>query len=100
MIFRYSVNLESVFEGTSEELELELPTSCDECDGSGAENGDIISCSNCGGQGKIRARQQVGPFVQDVIRDCPNCSGMGSNNQKQNSKSCKGSGQNTTRKQS
>ena len=93
VIFRYSVNLESVFEGTSEELELELPTSCDECDGSGAENGDIISCSNCGGQGKIRARQQVGPFVQDVIRDCPNCSGMGQII-KTKCKSCKGSGQN------
>ena len=92
VIFRYSVNLESVFEGTSEELELELPTSCDECDGSGAENGDIISCSNCGGQGKIRARQQVGPFVQDVIRDCPNCSGMGQII-KTKCKSCKGSGQ-------
>ena len=92
VIFRYSVNLESVFEGTSEELELELPTSCDECDGSGADNGDIISCSNCGGQGKIRARQQVGPFVQDVIRDCPNCSGMGQII-KTKCKSCKGSGQ-------
>jgi len=92
VIFRYSVNLESVFEGTSEELELELPTSCEDCSGTGAENGDIISCSNCGGQGKIRARQQVGPFVQDVIRDCPSCSGMGQII-KTKCKSCKGSGQ-------
>lgn len=92
VIVRYSINLESVFEGTSEELEIELPTTCDDCSGSGAEDGDIISCSNCGGQGKIRARQQVGPFVQDVIRDCPNCSGMGQII-KTKCKTCKGSGQ-------
>ena len=92
VIVRYSINLESVFEGTSEELEIELPTTCDDCSGSGAEGGDIISCSNCGGQGKIRARQQVGPFVQDVIRDCPNCSGMGQII-KTKCKTCKGSGQ-------
>ena len=92
IIFRYSVNLESIVEGSSEELELELPNTCDECNGTGAEKGDIISCSNCGGQGKIRARQQVGPFVQDVIRDCPNCSGMGQII-KTKCKSCRGTGQ-------
>ena len=92
VIVRYSINLESVFDGTSEELEIELPTTCDDCSGTGAEGGDIISCSNCGGQGKIRARQQVGPFVQDVIRDCPTCSGMGQII-KTKCKTCKGSGQ-------
>ena len=92
IIVRYSINLESVFEGTSEELEIELPNACEDCDGTGAENGDIISCSNCGGQGRIRARQQVGPFVQDVIRDCPTCSGVGQII-KTKCKSCKGSGQ-------
>tara|TARA_Y100001954_G_scaffold239358_1_gene313304 strand:+ start:738 stop:1907 length:1170 start_codon:yes stop_codon:yes gene_type:complete len=92
IIIRYSINLESVYQGTSEELTVELPTSCVDCNGSGAENGDIISCSNCGGQGKIRARQQVGPFVQDVIRDCPKCSGMGQLI-KTKCKSCNGDGQ-------
>ena len=92
VIVRFSVNLDSVYDGTSEELEIELPTSCEACDGTGAEDGDIISCSNCGGQGKIRARQQVGPFVQDVIRDCPNCSGMGQII-KTKCKTCDGSGQ-------
>lgn len=92
VIVRFSVNLESVYQGTSEELEIELPTSCEDCDGTGAEDGDIISCSNCGGQGKIRVRQQVGPFVQDVIRDCPNCSGMGQII-KTKCKTCGGSGQ-------
>lgn len=92
VIVRYSINLSSIFEGTSEEMEIELPTSCVDCNGTGAKDGDIISCSNCGGQGKIRARQQVGPFVQDVIRDCPTCSGMGQII-KTKCKTCKGSGQ-------
>ena len=92
VIVRYSITIESVFEGTSEELEIDLPTKCEPCDGTGAEDGDIISCSNCGGQGKVRARQQVGPFVQDVIRDCPKCSGMGQLI-KTKCKVCNGSGQ-------
>tara|TARA_B100001564_G_C20654651_1_gene678562 strand:+ start:1207 stop:2361 length:1155 start_codon:yes stop_codon:yes gene_type:complete len=92
VIVRYTISLESVFSGSSEELDIDLPSACEPCDGTGAENGDIISCSNCGGQGRIRARQQVGPFVQDVIRDCPSCSGMGQTI-KTKCRSCKGSGQ-------
>ena len=92
VMVRYTITLDSVFFGTSEELEIDLPSACEPCNGTGAENGDIISCSNCGGQGRIRARQQVGPFVQDVIRDCPSCSGMGQTI-KTKCRICKGSGQ-------
>ena len=92
VVVRYTVSIESIYSGTNEELELDLPQSCVSCSGTGAENGDIISCSNCGGNGKVRARQQVGPFVQDVIRDCPSCSGVGQTIKTKCSE-CRGSGQ-------
>ena len=41
VIVRFSVNLESIYDGSSEELEIELPTTCESCDGTGAEDGDI-----------------------------------------------------------
>ena len=35
------------------------------------------TCPDCSGQGRVRMRQQVGPFVQDVVRECPTCNGAG-----------------------
>lgn len=74
---RHTVSLQDIYSGSSEEVELELPTTCDACDGTGAEGGETQTCPDCNGQGRVRMRQQVGPFVQDVVRECPTCNGAG-----------------------
>ena len=91
ILIRHTINLESILNGSSEELEIELPVSCSDCSGTGGENGETQTCSECGGQGRIRARQQIGPFVQDVVRDCSTCNGSG-RIIKSKCKSCKGTG--------
>jgi len=73
----HTVNLTQIFEGSSEEVEVELPVNCSQCAGTGAKDGNISDCNDCSGQGRVRMRQQVGPFVQDVVRDCPRCDGSG-----------------------
>ncbi len=73
----HTVSLLDIYNGSTEEIELELPTQCDSCEGTGAEGGQTESCSDCNGQGRVRMRQQVGPFVQDVVRECPTCNGTG-----------------------
>ena len=73
----HTVSLLDIYNGSTEEIELELPTQCDACEGTGAEGGRTESCSDCNGQGRVRMRQQVGPFVQDVVRECPTCNGTG-----------------------
>jgi molecular chaperone DnaJ len=73
----HTVSLVDIYNGSKEEVELELPTQCEECNGSGAEGGKTKQCSDCSGQGRVRMRQQVGPFVQDVVRECPTCHGAG-----------------------
>ena len=93
ILIRHSINLESVLNGTSENIEIELPIKCKDCDGSGGENGETQTCSDCGGQGRVRARQQIGPFVQDVVRECSSCSGVG-RTIKSKCKTCNGSGRN------
>lgn len=68
------VSLEEAFHGKSTEIEIEVSTICEPCDGSGATPGTgARRCNLCSGYGKVRAKQ--GFFV--VERDCPNCHGRG-----------------------
>ena len=87
----HTVDLTQIFEGSSEEVEVELPVNCSQCAGTGAKDGNISDCSDCSGQGRVRMRQQVGPFVQDVVRDCPRCEGSG-HQIHENCSPCRGNG--------
>ncbi len=87
----HSVDLKQIYEGSSEEVEVELPVNCSQCAGTGAKDGNISDCSDCSGQGRVRMRQQVGPFVQDVVRDCPRCEGSG-HQIDENCSPCRGNG--------
>ena len=87
----HSVDLKQIYEGSTEEVEVELPVPCSQCDGTGAKDGKITQCGDCSGQGRVRMRQQVGPFVQDVVRECPSCNGTG-NTVSEKCSSCKGKG--------
>lgn len=73
----HTVDLKKIFQGSQEEVVVDLPVACTKCAGTGAKDGNISDCGECNGQGKVRMRQQVGPFVQDVVRDCPTCRGSG-----------------------
>ena len=87
----HTVDLKQIYEGSSEEVEVELPVNCSQCAGTGAKDGNISDCSDCSGQGRVRMRQQVGPFVQDVVRDCPRCEGSG-HQIDENCSPCRGNG--------
>ena len=36
-----------------------------------------MTCSTCSGQGQVRVRQQVGPFIQEAVQPCQDCGGKG-----------------------
>ena len=64
--------------GTTQNMELLLPTVCDRCDGSGAEPGTHPeSCDSCGGAGEVRQirRSILGQLVTAV--PCVACAGTG-----------------------
>ena len=68
------ISLEEAFHGKETQIEVEVSTACDTCDGSGAEPGTSSRrCELCHGAGKVRAKQ--GFFV--IERPCPNCHGAG-----------------------
>ena len=51
---------------------------CKTCSGTGAKDGKTITCHHCQGQGRVRVRQQIGPFVNEVVQECRECGGTGS----------------------
>ena len=95
ILVRHSVSLKSVLDGTEEEITLELPHHCSDCNGTGAKDGKVSDCTECDGQGRVRIRQQVGPFVQDAVRDCPQCQGSGMSSAAR-CKKCAGDGLDTS----
>ncbi len=77
ILLRHSVSLEDVYLGSEHELVLDLPEPCTTCDGTGAKGGELKTCSSCSGQGQVRVRQQVGPFIQESVQACQDCGGRG-----------------------
>ena len=69
--------MESVLNGEKDEIEIDLPSICEDCNGTGAKDGVTSECSECNGAGQVRIRQQIGPFVQDSVRPCQQCNGSG-----------------------
>ena len=78
ILIRHSIDMTTVITGSEESIELDLPTECSTCNGSGAKDGNTTTCTSCQGQGRVRVRQQIGPFVNEVVQDCRECDGNGS----------------------
>lgn len=78
ILVRHSIELATVLTGSEESIELDLPAECKTCSGSGAKDSKTTTCSQCQGQGRVRVRQQIGPFVNEIVQDCRDCGGSGS----------------------
>ena len=91
ILIRHEIDLVSVLEGGKEELEIDLPSTCSDCEGTGAKDGVTTQCDECDGVGQVRVRQQIGPFVQDSVRPCQYCQGSG-RTYASKCKSCSGDG--------
>tara|TARA_Y100000590_G_scaffold401194_1_gene485885 strand:+ start:1265 stop:2407 length:1143 start_codon:yes stop_codon:yes gene_type:complete len=89
-----SISLEEAYQGKKQEINFSSSETCDKCKGSCAEPGSKpISCSMCGGQGRVRSNQ--GFFT--VQQTCPECGGAGEQISSP-CKDCKGMGKKQTRK--
>ena len=88
------ISLEEAYNGKKQEINFSSSDKCERCGGHGSEPGSKpISCSTCGGQGKVRSSQ--GFFT--IQQTCPGCGGSGE--QISNPcKDCKGIGKTQTKK--
>ncbi|MFC7702708.1 molecular chaperone DnaJ [Plastorhodobacter daqingensis] len=72
--YNLRVTLEEAYGGVQKTITVPASTSCDACNGTGAEGGaEPVTCPTCSGMGKVRAQQ--GFFT--VERTCPTCGGLG-----------------------
>ena len=72
------VTLEEVLSGTTRDVTFEGASTCERCDGSGAEPGtEIRTCETCDGVGEVRevSRTVFGQLVRSGA--CPTCGGRG-----------------------
>jgi len=81
---------EAVF-GTKKKIKVYKHVSCDECNGTGAKDGELTICSQCGGRGQVVRTQRTpfGIFSQSSL--CGQCNGSGKI-AKENCSKCKGKG--------
>lgn len=83
-----SVSLEDAFTGCNKDIQITVSATCDDCSGTGAAKGSKpVTCSQCGGHGKVRAQQ--GFFT--IERTCSACQGVGETISNP-CKSCRGQG--------
>jgi len=82
------IKLEDAYKGIEKNITIPLNTTCDGCDGRGAEKGkEAEKCPTCDGAGRIRAQQ--GFFT--IEKACQTCNGAG-NVIKDPCKKCSGAG--------
>lgn len=71
--YRLDLELEEAVAGIQKKIELPTLAECDDCAGSGSEDGKLDTCGQCGGRGQVV--MQRGPFRMQ--QPCPACMGRG-----------------------
>jgi len=71
------ITLEEAFSGTRRRITVPKFDRCTACKGTGAKDGKVVNCPECGGAGQVRRGQTRG-FTQFVsVGPCPRCRGSG-----------------------
>lgn len=63
---------EAIF-GCEKKIDIRYKVPCDDCNGTGAQNGELETCDYCNGQGQVVMKQGFMSFAQT----CPKCHGEG-----------------------
>lgn len=72
------VSLKDIYLGKSVEFSIEKQGICQECEGSGSQDGQTHTCSDCGGQGMKIMKHMLAPGIyQQVQTHCDECGGKG-----------------------
>ena len=88
------VTLKDVLDGKKVKLDIPHSVLCEACKGTGGKDGNVITCSKCGGTGQIQMVRRT-PFGNMVsVTDCPKCRGKGKTSSEKCPR-CRGNGRTT-----
>lgn len=73
MRYDLEIEFEEAVNGLDTQIQIPALEDCPECDGQGAQPGNIVTCNECKGSGQVAFRQ--GFFA--IARPCPSCAGQG-----------------------
>ncbi len=71
--YQLDLDLEEAVKGTSVKIKVPTLAECDPCNGTGSDDGQVKTCTTCGGAGQVRMQQ--GFFA--IQQTCPTCRGSG-----------------------
>ncbi|KAM3163786.1 DnaJ-related protein SCJ1 [Lachancea thermotolerans] len=74
---REEITLKEYYQGTSLDFTLNLNDFCDNCKGTGSQDGKTTRCSDCQGQGVVIQIIRMGPITQQIQQMCGACQGKG-----------------------
>ncbi len=72
-----TISLEEAYNGLEKTVKISRNKRCDACNGSGAENEDTETCSDCSGQGQVRRIERSMFGQRQVLKECTKCKGRG-----------------------
>ena len=78
MELQVKIPLRDFYNGNEHEFSVEKQHICEECDGSGSADGEVDSCTECGGHGIVMRKHMLAPGIfQNVQMHCERCGGKG-----------------------
>lgn len=78
MEVRVSIPLRDFYNGHTTEFQLEKQQICEECEGSGSQDGKVDTCGVCNGHGVVIKKHMLAPGIfQQVQAHCDACGGRG-----------------------
>lgn len=98
LVYNLGIDLIDVLNGKKVEISVPHMISCKDCKGTGGKDGNVTTCRECNGQGKVQRVQRT-PFGNMMsVSDCSNCRGTGKTYTERCPR-CKGAGRynNTTK---
>lgn len=74
---RVELDLSEIVHGTTKKFKIKKDVKCSHCSGSGSEDGQMDTCTQCNGSGYITTRRQSILGMMQSQSVCPNCQGQG-----------------------
>lgn len=91
LVFDMTIDLKEAAEGVTKKVNIKKYVKCKSCDGTGAEDKEMETCSNCNGRGVVINARRTPFGVFQTQTTCRKCSGTGESI-KNECKKCGGNG--------